>query len=227
MEKQIRVIKGGPYEVVGGVPLLEMAPVLTFNGEPIDWHRLQAIETPDSYRLCRCGRSESRLFCDDSCQKPVFGPDKNMPFDGSEIADRTPFLEHATTFTHGGEVLRDDTPLCISAGFCGTRTTKVWRIFDQSDDPERREFMREMVWRCPSGRIVLYGEEGFPNETPLPQEIAVTPGGPYWVRGGIPIIGEDGHHWEPRNRMTLCRCGSSGNKPFCDGTHEHIHFDER
>jgi CDGSH-type Zn-finger protein len=228
MEKQIKVVKGGPLEISGDTPLVEMAHVLTFNGEPIDWHKLGDIETPaGSYRLCRCGKSKTRIFCDDTCQQPIFGPEKNAPFDGTETADRTPFLDHAATYTHGSEVLRDDTPLCISAGFCGTRTTKVWRIFDESDDPERREFMRGMVRRCPSGRIVLFGDDGFPDEPALPQEIAVTPGGPYWVRGGIPIAGEDGRQWEPRNRVTLCRCGSSRNKPFCDGTHEMIHFDER
>jgi hypothetical protein len=84
-----------------------------------------------------------------------------------------------------------------------------------------------MVWRCPSGRITLVGADGFPTEADLPQEIAVLPGGPLWVRGGIPILGEDGRPWEPRNRVTLCRCGESKNRPFCDQTHENIHFDER
>jgi hypothetical protein len=87
--------------------------------------------------------------------------------------------------------------------------------------------MRDMVWHCPSGRLALYGADGFPNEPELPQEIAVLPGGPFWVRGGIPIIGEDGRPWEPRNRATVCRCGASKNKPFCDASHLTLHFDER
>ena len=48
--------------------------------------------------------------------------------------------------------------------------------------------------------------------------------GPIWVRGGIPITGADGTTYEVRNRVTLCRCGASQNKPFCDGSHVSIRF---
>ncbi len=43
--------------------------------------------------------------------------------------------------------------------------------------------------------------------------------GPLCVLGGIPVIGADGRGYEVRNRVTLCRCGRSKNKPFCDGSH--------
>ena len=44
------------------------------------------------------------------------------------------------------------------------------------------------------------------------------------VRGGIQIESADGFKYEVRNRVTLCRCGKSQNKPFCDGTHAQIKF---
>jgi CDGSH-type Zn-finger protein len=44
------------------------------------------------------------------------------------------------------------------------------------------------------------------------------------IRGGIQVIAADGFHYEIRNRVTLCRCGASKNKPFCDGTHAAIKF---
>lgn len=47
-----------------------------------------------------------------------------------------------------------------------------------------------------------------------------------WVTGGIPILRADGQPWETRNRVMLCRCGHSGNKPLCDGTHRSINFRE-
>jgi hypothetical protein len=50
--------------------------------------------------------------------------------------------------------------------------------------------------------------------------------GPIWVHGGIPIEAADGTTYEVRNRVTLCRCGKSGNKPFCDGTHITIKFSD-
>jgi hypothetical protein len=55
-------------------------------------------------------------------------------------------------------------------------------------------------------------------------KVIVTRNGPYkhgllWVRGGIPVVSADGKPYTVRNRLTLCRCGKSRNKPFCDGSH--------
>ena len=65
----------------------------------------------------------------------------------------------------------------------------------------------------------------------LPKQVAVIPAdndtsaaGPLWVTGNIPIRRSDGQPLETRNRMTLCRCGASKNKPFCDGSHAKINF---
>jgi CDGSH-type Zn-finger protein len=41
------------------------------------------------------------------------------------------------------------------------------------------------------------------------------------VTGCVPVERADGEPFEPRNRVTLCNCGKSGNKPLCDGTHRH------
>jgi hypothetical protein len=73
--------------------------------------------------------------------------------------------------------------------------------------------------------IAVDKETGKPVEPKLPQSIGVVEdpaqncSGPLWVRGGISLIGADGQAYEVRNRMTLCRCGRSENKPFCNGAH--------
>jgi Iron-binding zinc finger CDGSH type len=48
--------------------------------------------------------------------------------------------------------------------------------------------------------------------------------GPIWLRGGVALISADGHQYEIRNNMTVCRCGASKNKPFCDGKHASVNF---
>ena len=50
--------------------------------------------------------------------------------------------------------------------------------------------------------------------------------GPIWLRGGVQLVGGDGFEYEVRNRVTLCRCGASKNKPFCDGAHVSIGFND-
>lgn len=49
--------------------------------------------------------------------------------------------------------------------------------------------------------------------------IGIREGGPYAVRADIRFDGEGGFY-----RATLCRCGGSATKPFCDGTHAKIGF---
>ncbi len=73
--------------------------------------------------------------------------------------------------------------------------------------------------------------------------ITITDGGPYIVRGGVPLVsrhpvesaegeplawdpvGGKTDSAEPQERYALCRCGHSKNKPFCDGTHNDIGFE--
>jgi nucleotide-binding universal stress UspA family protein/nitrite reductase/ring-hydroxylating ferredoxin subunit len=76
-----------------------------------------------------------------------------------------------------------------------------------------------MIERCPSGALTYEIEEAI-NEPDIPREISVVDDGPLWVTGGIPITRSDGIPLEIRNRITLCRCGRSGNKPLCDGSHQ-------
>ena len=60
----------------------------------------------------------------------------------------------------------------------------------------------------------------------LVEDPALGCSGPLWVRGGIPIESADGKRYERRNRVTLCRCGASTNKPFCNGSHASIEFND-
>ena len=56
------------------------------------------------------------------------------------------------------------------------------------------------------------------------QKIRVLDGGPYRVEGGVPILDHEGGEIEAPPAYSLCRCGGSSRKPFCDGTHKRIGF---
>jgi CDGSH-type Zn-finger protein len=99
-------------------------------------------------------------------------------------------------------------------------------LIERTEDSQVRFQLMQMVERCPSGRLVYQLESGEVIEPDLPRQIAVTRDGPYWVTGGIPVELSDSSMLEVRNRVTLCRCGQSGNKPLCDGTHMEIGFRE-
>ena len=59
-------------------------------------------------------------------------------------------------------------------------------------------------------------------------EVHVTKNGPYTIKGPVRLVGADGSEWTdlPDGKpVALCRCGQSGHKPFCDGTHNKRDFD--
>jgi CDGSH-type Zn-finger protein len=116
----------------------------------------------------------------------------------------------------------------MEAGFCGLAKAGIAQFVAASDDTGARSLAIAMVERCPSGALTYRIEANGPDIEPdLPQQIAdVTEitsdgpiAGPLWVMGGIPIERSDGQPMETRNRVTLCNCGLSANKPLCDGTH--------
>jgi CDGSH-type Zn-finger protein len=215
-EPTIKITPDGPYRVRGHVPLVRTAQVETEYGEPIAWAPDEPIDTR-GVTLCRCGGSSTKPFCDATHAREGF--------DGTEVADRGTFTERAHPYRGQGLTMSDDRTLCTQAGYCGDRFANVWAMIGRDDDPETRERIRTMSRLCPSGRL-LTQVDGSDEVDELPYEpsIAVVADGPLWVRGGVRIEGADGEPYEVRNRVTLCRCGASENKPFCDGTHKDIGF---
>ncbi|HYJ61595.1 MAG TPA: CDGSH iron-sulfur domain-containing protein [Actinomycetota bacterium] len=214
-EPRVVVTADGPYEV-HGVPLVRTAQVETEYGEPVDWAPDDPLPSRGVPRLCRCGRSSTKPFCDDSHE--IDG------FDGTEVADRGRYDDRAATFPAHGFTLHDDLPLCTDAGYCGDRFEHVWDMLDRTTDPQVAARVRAMVRRCPSGRIVTRDPDGTADELAYPPSVAVVADGPLWVRGGVPVVAADGEPYEVRPRQTLCRCGHSENKPFCDGSHKVVGF---
>jgi CDGSH-type Zn-finger protein len=218
-EPEIRVEEDGPYQVVGPLPISRTRTVKTEYGEPVDYAPLEPLGSGATYRLCRCGRSENKPFCDDShLEEPRV--------DVKERADRGPRAERADVFrsTEDGAVISDDLSLCSKAGYCKNRFTGVWLMLG-STDPAVRERMARMAELCPSGRLAWADSPDVPDHEPdYEPEIAVFRNGPLFVRGGVRVVGADGEAYEVRNRQVLCRCGYSQNKPFCDGSHTLVGF---
>ncbi len=212
----IVVTENGPYRVEGGLPLARETIVETEYGEPVEWERGEEFKARQTYELCRCGHSSRKPFCDSTHE--------TVGFDGTETADRAPSATRRDAWEGDGVVLSDDFELCTHAGFCGDRFTKVWQMIDRTSDPEVRTRLMRMVDRCPSGRLEYsIPPNPEPVEMTYEPQISVTNDGPnigpYRVKGGVQVVSADGTPYEVRNRQTLCRCGRSENKPFCDGSH--------
>jgi CDGSH-type Zn-finger protein len=176
----------------------------------------------DSYSLCRCGESANKPFCD--------GSHARVDFDGEETASRRPFAQEAEMLSGPTMDLADDQPLCAFARFCDGYGS-IWANIERTDGEQARELVAHQGTHCPSGRLVVRdNQEGeiveprFEPSVVLVEDPQENVSGPIWVRGGVQVIAADGFGYEVRNRVTLCRCGQSSNKPFCDGTHASIGF---
>ena len=218
-ERRITIQPNGPYVVYGNVPLVRKSEVISEHGEPLTWKKDEVLQTGERYSLCRCGQSSAKPFCD--------GSHAHVDFDGSEVADTGNISEREVVYEGTGIFVKDDRSVCIHAGFCGDRVSNVWKMTQGSDDTQVRARIMSMIERCPSGALSYSLERDDENLEPdLPVEIAITPDGALWVSGGIRVERADGQPLEIRNRVTLCRCGGSGNKPLCDGTHKKNGFSE-
>lgn len=217
MAKTITVTKDGPYRVSGPVPLAIATIETNAARESIKWGEGREFPASADYELCRCGHSKHKPFCD--------GTHAKIGFDGTETASRKPFMQQAEVIDGPVMQLADAEVLCAFARFCDPNG-RIWNQVAESDDPGTRANLIRQAGDCASGRLVAIDKaSGKAIEPKLPQSIGVVEdpsqrcSGPLWVRGGIELIGADGKAYEVRNRMTLCRCGRSENKPFCNGAH--------
>ncbi len=219
---KVQIVKNGPYMVSGNLPLKKQSIGTNSAGESVEWIEGRSYPGKSSYALCRCGRSAGKPFCDGSHEK--------VQFDGTETASRAPYQEQAAIMQGPALSLTDAERLCAFARFCDPHG-QVWSLVNDTDDPAARKHFLKQVGDCPSGRLVAWDNaSGKPVEPVFEPSIGLIEdpanhcAGPIWLRGGVQVVGSDGFHYEVRNRVTLCRCGESKNKPFCDGTHAAIKF---
>jgi CDGSH-type Zn-finger protein/uncharacterized Fe-S cluster protein YjdI len=113
---------------------------------------------------------------------------------------------------------------CIHSRFCVTWAPNVFLAnvkgpWIHPDAMPVAELV-EVAHACPSGAIHYHRKDGGPEEHAPPVNLAgLREGGPYTFRAQLEIGGEPAGF-----RATLCRCGASKNKPYCDGSHHEIGF---
>ena len=203
---RIAVTPNGPYRLEGHVALRDA--------------RGEDVTGESRVFLCRCGQSQSKPFCD--------GSHKRVGFVGTEVADHGRMEDRRDTYEGDGIVLYDDRARCAHAGACTGGLPAVWKLGEEPwIDPlgASADEIAAVVARCPSGALT-YARPGDTATVEEPATPAVTaaPNGPYRVAASVPVVSADGEPYEVRARQTLCRCGQSKNKPFCDGSHWYAEF---
>jgi CDGSH-type Zn-finger protein/nucleotide-binding universal stress UspA family protein/nitrite reductase/ring-hydroxylating ferredoxin subunit len=212
---EITVTPDGPYEVAGDLPITPKRTITSEAGEPLTWATGDEFAHDSPIRLCRCGHSTNKPFCDDS--------HLTVDFDGTETASTEAFFARHKTYEGPGLTVHRVGSLCEHASFCANKSTDWHQMLPDTGDTNVRAQVIGMVEHCPSGALV-YEIDGEIVEPDIPRAISPVEDGPLWVTGGVTIGGSNGTPLESRNRVTLCRCGHSKNKPLCDGTHATVGF---
>lgn len=213
-EPRIKIVRNGPYLVTGNVPLQEK--VITPVGEGYVYEPGRPLPQSETYALCRCGKTSTPPFCD--------GAHIASAFDGEETACRSGYAQRATRLEGTGIDLLDD-GRCAFARFCHRDSGDAWELAEDSGTDYRRSEAVAAANECPAGRLTAVDKDGTVHEPTYDYAIEIlqdpeeeTSAG-IFVKGGIPIESADGSTYEIRNRVVLCRCGKSQNKPFCDAAH--------
>lgn len=122
-------------------------------------------------------------------------------------------------------------------------STLCWKGLIEVFNPKERPWIKmdgatteriiEQVRKCPSGALSYYlnaeavktGEpEKIVAESASITKVEVTPDGPYLIKSECLIVHSDGREETKTGTVALCRCGASGNKPYCDGSHRTTGF---
>ncbi len=179
--------------------------------------RGESMKTQQVMALCRCGKSSTKPFCN--------GTHRKIGFSGRRERERIP---DTVDNYHGKEItIHDNRCVCARAGHCTSNAPSVFRS-DRTPwiDPNgaSADHIADAIRRCPSGAL-SYSRDGvlFKNQDRTPS-ITVSRNASYAVVGAPDLLDPLGSKPESKEHYTLCRCGGSKNKPFCDGTHIEINF---
>lgn len=218
---RIKILPNGPYEVTTLKNLVRVENRRN-NRKVLASVIVKKYPEEKQYHLCRCGFSHQKPFCDGSHAKEKFN--------GYESASKESYIERSKAF-EGDDMLLLDDDRCAFARFCHRERAEVWTLTENSSDPENKREAIEGASACPSGRLtaLISGdliENHYDDTIEISEDIEKKVSASLNIKGDFELESSDGTLYEKRNRVSLCRCGKSRNKPFCDATHVTINFND-
>lgn len=219
----IKVTQDGPYHVYGAPKLSQVIIEQNASGNSGRYAQGQKFQSKEEMYLCRCGHSQHAPFCDGSHLK--------QQVHLTETASFEPLLNGSTEIDGPKQILTDNEHYCAFSRFCDNGN-QVWG--EVTMHGESHEKLTEfMVHSCAGGRLLVFDRETMqPIENDegagiyAIEDPAIGCSGPLMVRGGVRVESANGESYEIRNRQALCRCGQSSNKPFCDGSHASVKYQD-
>jgi CDGSH-type Zn-finger protein len=206
---RIACLPNGPYYLLNDMQASPVPNLVRSSGA--------ACSTVRGVALCRCGASKNKPFCD--------GTHSTNGFSDRRLADSR--ANKRDTYRGKQITIFDNRAICSHAGYCSDGLKSVFRYsVEPWIDPDGAALAEVMatIDKCPSGALSYAVDGAERKERERPPKVVVTDNGPYAVSGGIELMNVQFGDGASREHYTLCRCGASANKPFCDGSHWRVEF---
>ncbi|WP_299846659.1 CDGSH iron-sulfur domain-containing protein [uncultured Roseovarius sp.] len=170
------------------------------------------VETKEVMALCRCGQSKNKPFCDGSHKEAGFESR------GGEPAGKDKLL----TYVGANATVTYNPMICSHAAECGRLASNIFnpeqKPWVQPDNGTVAE-VEAVVAACPSGALALKHADGALEHHLADRcNVVIEKNGPYWIQNVKSPVSVQGEGMSSK-KYVLCRCGLSGNKPYCDGSH--------
>ncbi|MDW0137188.1 MAG: CDGSH iron-sulfur domain-containing protein [Nitrososphaeraceae archaeon] len=222
MKPKILPLPNGPYYLINDMQPKVVYNLQNFKGEPLS--------TTVGIALCRCGASKNKPFCDGTHNVIGFSS-ANRTLDENDDTKKTAIKDKRRNYPGKEITVHDNRKICSHAAECVNNLSSVFKLGSRpwiNPDASKMNDIIDVVRRCPSGAL-SYSIDGVEYRDPEEQRnpiVTVLKNGPYHITGGIELIGENIQFGEgaSKEHYTLCRCGASENKPFCDGAHKSSKF---
>lgn len=179
----------------------------------------QNITIKTSVFFCRCGQSKKQPYCD--------GTHKRIGFnDKKEISNDT--LQHY----EGKDIsITFNRSICSGAAQCVEKYSHIYSSEGSTDwifpDKGNSEEIKQSIINCPSGALSFQiNQKQSSGETYEKSRIDIVKKGPLHIKGDITLEGISFSTNANKQKYSLCRCGASQNKPFCDYSHASLKGEE-
>lgn len=196
---------------------LSNGPYLVKNLGTLTNSKGDVLPTKDVIALCRCGHSTNKPFCT--------GTHKEVGFDSANLDDGS--KDKRVDYVGKEITIHDNRGICAHSGFCTDNLRAVWaskRTPWIDPNAAGADEIVAVVRMCPSSALSYSIGDVEHRDQERGPAIYVSKDGPYYVTGGIELTEATWGEGASREHYTLCRCGESKNKPFCDGTHWSVEF---
>jgi len=190
----VTVTDNGPLKLSGE------SITLRYCGDPV------AVDEGKDLYICRCGESTNAPFCDGTHAKNGF------------VAE-PPEADRKEVKVWEGKTIRTffNPGACMHAFYC--KPLNDLRERELEGDADAAAQIARIVQSCPSGALSYESRDAPPPPAAQGPSIDIVEGGEVRMQCAFEI-NADRLERQPEDRATLCRCGLSLNKPWCDGRHK-------